>query len=495
MGEGFIRLKKINFIDALVKALLAFVSVTLLVVATFLIVIHQSNSDFKVLFAILIGVASGLLLGFLTFFIFRLSDKRLAERLDRGLGLKEKVQTMYAFRNEEGGLKDLQREDAQALLSKQDVSIGKLFKRWIAFIIAFVVAVAYFSAAMVLFLKEEHVTPPDNIVDDPNENVPPVVEEFEPTDHQKKALEELVAYVEASLLQSDAKVQVVAILRELLDNMDTLGTDTEMRDYVVNVIKQVRGIVNAVNTTFAFRMSSGNSKNDNMKAFSFALYSLDLNMIESEVENLTTALFDGTSRDEIASFKDELGAVLNSEQFKDKGELFELIKGLYNTLADISDHPDYSDANVIRKLKDALTGTLMTGLKQLIPLQKNNEDVKVYVVEELMRIFGITEMDLQERKDEEGSLETEEPEERPEEGDDGGFGLGDTLFGSNDLVIDPTKDPGNDVDSIWVEYGDIIFKNGYDQKLTDLLVNGELSEELKQLLEKYFEILETPGDK
>lgn len=494
MGEGFIRLKKINLIDALVKALLVFVSVTLLVVATFLIVIHQSDSGFKVVYAILIGVASGLLLGLLTFFVFRLSDKRLAERLDRGLGLKEKVQTMYAFREDEGGLKELQREDAQALLSKQSVSVGKLFKRWIAFLVAFVVAVAYFSFAMVLFLKEEPALPPDD-VDKPIEDNKPPVEEFEPTDHQKKALEELIAYVEASKLQSDAKLQVVALLQELLDNMDILGTDTEMRDYVVNVIKQVRGIVNSVNTTFAFRMSSGNSKNDNMKALSFALYSLDLNMIESEVENLATALFDGTSRDEIASFKDELGAVLNSEQFKDKGELFELFKGLYNTLADIADHPDYSDANVIRKLNDALTGALMTGLKQLIPLQKNNEDVKVYVVEELMRIFGITEMDLQERKDEEGSLETEEPEERPEEGDDGGFGLGDTLFGSNDIVIDPTKDPGNDVDSTWVEYGEIIFKNGYDQKVTELIVNSELGEELKQLLEKYFEILETPGDK
>ena len=104
-------------------------------------------------------------------------------------------------------------------------------------------------------------------------------------------------------------------------------------------------------------------------------------------------------------------------------------------------------------------------------------------------------MDLQESKDEEGSLETEEPEGRPEEGDDGGFGLGETLLGSNDLVIDPTKDPGNDVDSIWVEYAEIIFKNGYDQKVTDLILNGELSEELIQLLNKYFDILETPGDK
>lgn len=495
MGEGFVRLKKLNLVDALVKAILVFLSVTLLVVATFLIVIHQSNSDFKALYAILIGVAAGLLLGLLTFFVFHLSDKRLAERLDRGLGLNEKVQTMYAFKNEEGGLKELQREDAQATLDKQAVSIGKLFKGWIVLLAILVVAIAYFSVSMAMYLKEEPVLPPDDEVVEPEEDKPPVIEEFEATDHQRKALEDLIAYVQASKLQADAKEQVVALLQALLDNLDVLGTDTEMRDYVVGVIKDIRGIVNTVNTTFAFRMSSGNSKNENMKAFSYALYSLDLNMIESEVKNLNTALFDGTSRDEIINFKDELGAVLNSEMFKDKGELYELIKGLYNTLSDIADHPDYSDSNVIRKLEDALNITFMTGLKQIIPLQKNNEDVKTYVVEELMRIFGITEMDLQERKDEQGSLETEEPEERPEEGDDGGFGLGDTLFGSNDLVIDPTKDPGNDVDSIWVEYGDIIFKNGYDQKVTDTIINGELSEELTQLLNKYFEILETPGDK
>ena len=495
MGEGFIHLKKINFVDALVKALLAFASVTLLVVATFLIVIYKSESDFKVLYAVFIGLAAGLLLGLLTYFAFRLSDKKLAKRLDIGLNLQEKVQTMYAFKNDEDGLKKLQREDTQAILDKQVVSAGSLIKRWIVFLLALVVSVAYFCVAMTVFNSEEPTLPPDDNVVTPPDPTPPEVEEFEPTDHQKKALEELIAYVQASKLQSDARVQVVELLQELLDKMDTLGTDVEMRDFVVGVIKSVRGIVNSVNTTFAFRMSSANSKNDNMKAFSFALYSLDLNMIEKELELLPSSLFDKTSRDEISAFKDELGAILESEEFKDKGKLFELLKGLYNTLSDIADHPEYSDANVDRKLNDAITDTLLTGLKQIIPHQKNNEDVKTYVVEELMRIFGITEMDLQERKDEEGSLETEEPEGRPEEGDDGGFGLGETLLGSNDLVIDPTKDPGNDVDSIWVEYAEIIFKNGYDQKVTDLILNGELSEELIQLLNKYFDILETPGDK
>ena len=213
MGEGFVRLKKLNLVDALVKAILVFLSVTLLVVATFLIVIHQSNSDFKALYAILIGVAAGLLLGLLTFFVFHLSDKRLAERLDRGLGLNEKVQTMYAFKNEEGGLKELQREDAQATLDKQAVSIGKLFKGWIVLLAILVVAIAYFSVSMAMYLKEEPVLPPDDEVVEPEEDKPPVIEEFEATDHQRKALEDLIAYVQASKLQADAKEQVVALLQ------------------------------------------------------------------------------------------------------------------------------------------------------------------------------------------------------------------------------------------------------------------------------------------
>ena len=74
--------------------------------------------------------------------------------------------------------------------------------------IAFAIALASFIVGMVLFLAEEETLPPDNEVVNPGDGVvPPEEEEFEATDYQKEALRELIAYVEASKLQSVAKVR------------------------------------------------------------------------------------------------------------------------------------------------------------------------------------------------------------------------------------------------------------------------------------------------
>ena len=498
MGEGLLRFKRENLVNALVKAVLVFLSVALLVVATFLLVAWLTDGDVNLVLPIVIGVGAGLLLGALTFYIFFLSERRLVKSLDKRFSSREKIQTMYAFREEEGGLIELQRSEAQMVLySRPTKSFGKLLLGWLGYIIVLVLSVAYLTVSIVLLNTNDSQTNGTNDgTDNGDKEEPPVVEDFEATDYQKKALEALIEYVEASKLQDDAKQAVVTELTLLLVNMDTLGTDTNMRDYVVGVIKNVRGIVNTVNSTFAFHMAAGDSLNENMNNFSLAIYSLDLNAIEAQLDYLRNNLYASGTTDEIESFNDELSAVLSNAAFsKDTSEaLYVIISQLANTMQDILDHPDYSESNINRKLDTALLTTALDGLKQIIPVQKNNEDVKVYVVEELKRIFGITEEDLSDRKDENGTPETEEPEERPELGDDGGFGTGETIFGSNDIVIDPTKDPGSDIDSINVQYGEIIYKNGYTQKITDLIVNGDLSEDLIEILEKYFEILETPSE-
>ncbi|MBQ7226253.1 MAG: hypothetical protein IJX02_06630 [Clostridia bacterium] len=495
MGEGFKRLKKGYLIDALVKSLLVFLSAALLVVATFLIVIRQSEFDIEIYACVLIGIAFGLLLGLTTFLILNPRDKRLAKRLDKKYGLGEKVQTMYAFRNDEGGMKKLQREDTVAILNGKAMEWKEAIKAWAIFISAFLVCLAYFVTSLVLLVTKPEAEKPggdDGEIVTPTPTPPPE-EEFEPTDHQRKALEELIVYVNESKLQDDAKVAVVGELTILLARLDELGTDTQMRDFVVGVIKNVRGIVNTVNTTFAFHVKAGNSKDENLKNLSYALYSLDLNAISAQLEALNTTLYTGGDKISLTSFGSELAAVLESEAFKNKGALYDAFVKLNTVLTDVINN-DYSQANIMRKLNNALMVDALNSFNQIIPQQKTNEEVKTYTVSELMRIFGISAEDVADRKDENGSVETEEPEERPEYGDDGGFGTGDTIFGSNDVVIDPSKDPQGNIDSIYAEYGDIIYKNGYSQKINDMLINGELSDELKEILRKYFEILETPSD-
>lgn len=496
MGEGFKRFKKKYFLSALLKAILSGLSAALLVVATFLLVIKFGKFDFDFVYSLLIGVAVGLLTGLILFFVLHLNDKGVAKKLDKTLGLKEKMQTMYAFREDDDELKVLQRQDAKAIIDSEPVNMKDIFKWLIAFIIVAVISLAYFVTSLVLYLDKEDADTgknPDGTeqVTPPDEEKPEEEDPFEATDHHRIALEALIKEVEKSNLQDDAKTAVIAELTLLLANLDTLGTESQMKDYVIGVIKNVRGIVNTVNSTFAFHMYAKDSGNENVKRLSQALYSLDLNLIETELNGIRTGMFVSGSRDEIEYVKNELGSILQNSSVPKDDMLYTTVEALYNVLAGIGDNPSYSDTFVNSRLDQGFADAL-AGFKELVPQQRNNEEVKIMVVNELMRIFGITEADLEEKKDENGDIETEEPEERPEFGDDGGFGTGETVFGSDDIVIDPEKEPGNNIDSINVKYGEIISR--YDAKITDMINNGEISEELAELLNEYFSILMTPNE-
>ena len=493
MGDGFTRFKKKYFIDALVKSLLVGFALSMLVVAAFLTVITFGGVDFKIVYAVLIGAVAGLLFGTGLFFLLRMNDKRLAKRLDKDLGLNEKIQTMQAFYHEKGEITELQRMDAQRILDNAPTEMSKLFNGWIVFIAVFVLALAFLVTSIV-FTVSRAVDNADPNAGENNEPSDVPKEEFEATDHHKVALEALIKEVQASGLQEDAKQAVIAELTLLLAKLDDLKYANDMREYVIQVIKNVRGIVNTVNTTFKLHMYAGDSNDENMAKLSLALYSLDIATIETALAEIGGGIFSNTdSRDGIESLCDELGAVLKNSGIPETDSLYVALSSLYNTLKTIVDNPSYSNSYVASLISEAFGVTASNNFRALIPQQKTNEEVKTYVVKELMRIFGITEDDMEESKKEDDPPETDEPEDRPEVGDDGGFGTGETLFGSNDIVIDPEADPGADIDSINVQYGTIIGR--YDAKITEMLTSGEISEELATILKQYFAILITPQDK
>jgi len=491
MGEGFGRFRKKYLIDAIVKATLAFFSITLLVVGAFLIVIAKDKMEFDIAYAVLIALASGLLLGIITFFASFPYHKRLAKRLDKDMDLKEKVQTMYAFRDDEGELKALQREDTQAILSSAPLRFTGLFKGWIVYAVAIMVSFAVFTMSLVMWASsmEEPPAPPQSSSGEPDVPNDEPDDEFEVTNHHRIALEALIKEVEKSNMQDDAKELVIAELTLLLAKVDEVKLNSEMKDYVVRVIKNVRSIVNIVNTTYAFHMYAKDSPNESLKKLSLAMFSLNMGAIEAQLTEIRATIYVEDSRVEIENLKDELGAVLKNAGINESDKLYEVTKNLHDDLADIVDHPTYTESGINKLLDTAFNATALNGLKSLIPQQKNNEDVKVYVVDELMRIFDLTEEDLLE-KDNGDDVESEEPEqERPETGD-AGFGEGSTVVGSDDIVIDPELNPGSDIDSIRVKYSEVIGR--YDGKITAMLQEGEISEELAEILRKYFSVLKTP---
>ena len=301
MSEGFNRFKRKYFLEALLKSVLTGVSIALLVIATFLLVIKLGEIDFELLFGVLIGVAVGLLTGLVLFFILHLDDAEVAKRLDKELALKEKVQTMYAFRDDGGILSQLQREDAGNIIDSKPVNMSSLVKRLIPFIVVAVVSLAYCVSAAIVYFGNDSVVidPPASTQSSVQNEDEDTSDPFEATDHHKIALEALIKEVEKSNLQQDAKVAVIAELTILLAKLDEFSTDAQMKEYVIGVIKNVRAIVNTVNTTFAFHMYARENGGESLKKMSTALYSFNLNLIQSELLAVRTSVFESGTREGI----------------------------------------------------------------------------------------------------------------------------------------------------------------------------------------------------
>lgn len=528
MGEGFKRFKRLYLIDTIVKALVTCISVSLLIIATFLIVIDKGVIDFQALSATLIGVGSGLLLGLVVFILSFKRDKRLARLLDEKLGLNEKAQTMFAFREDSGGLKEIQRESTRILLDNTKVKLSSLLKVWLVLALVLILAVSYFVVSLVMYSQEKPIDDGGEkpIEDDtskpeekPNEQ-PSEEEKFEPTDHHKKELEQLIKYVSESALDETAKAAVIKELNDLLGMLDTFGTDSAMKEYVTGVIVSVNQAVNQVNNTYAFYQAAKDLGNKTLEKINRAFYYKDLESLESELDTFYNSLIFASEnelrpKDDIEAIKDEIDALKNAlaTALENSGltsddPLWILMNELvtvFNTILEksksVSNIRSRLDPIINTNIREGFTvevknedgevisQTYYIGLRQLVPTEKTNEDVRSYTITELSRIFGIDLSELGGTNVGGGEDYGEPDTQLPESNNGGSYGDGSTNFPSNDKVINPDSTE-IDIDKIQVEYGEIISK--YMTEIKNKIEKGEYSEELALILNEYFKLLTTP---
>lgn len=521
MGTGFERLKRWYLIDAILKALLVFTSVALLVIATFLIVIDAELLSIKIGYVILIGIGSGLLLGLIVFFVFYSGEKRLAKKLDKRFGLKEKIQTMHEFRQDDGDITELQRANAQEILENTGIKACGLVKVWVCFITVTALVLAYFIASLIIYLHEDPIVPdpdkPPQSGDNPSSGGVgggegdgaggEDDEEYEgPTAHQKKELEELIEYVQESQLQETAKEIIVASLNELLSGLDKHNTVGELSSHVVSVIIVAHNAVDAINTTHKYGAGVSENAPDIVRSFCYGVYKIDAERVSSSIEEIRSSLLyqineeteeeELRKKEELETIKDEIEAVkiafmsvLERSGLAEDTRLYDLT----NTLIDAFDDAlgRKSVAMIALKLVPVLRDTFKPGVLEILPQEKVNEDVKTEVVEELMRIFNITIDDLGDDSDKiTGSKdEVKEPEKEPTESEEGGsHGEGDKNFKSKDKVVNNYKFTEYESEETQVKYGEVIstYVGSLDEGLSD---------ELKALIEEYYKILMSPPEK
>ncbi len=501
MGENFIKFKKRALIIRLLKSILAGISLGLFVFSVLFLLPKLKLLTSRPNLFIIISVTSGLVFAVAMFFLLRLSDKRLARKLDGTFKLDERVQTMLQYRDIDSAMHTLQRSDtndALSAISKKHLGIKTL---WV-YILCFVLSAAALTGAI---LYTPPVEPPPEIPEIPEEA-------FSISELQIAAMEELIQYVTDSEMESPYKESVVLSLETLLEDLKAITTErekneavtasmnyileqTDMSSYALELIvelwnidadgsKRLAEAINYYSWPKADEWDKFSSQLSNFRASFIHADSLGESPEETKMVTetqmvlvrissaISTALMKSEMPSEDALYK-VLERLAQADETKDDGTR---VYGL-SKLSDIIVTNGYS--NTQREL-DATMTALGNEIFRTLEQHKANTETGEYAITRLSEIFDC-ECPAFERPvlREITSNDPTAPGDDESPGTPGGPGIG-TVYGSDDLVLDPYT-------NTYVEYGTILDK--YYALMFGKLQDGNYTDEEKEAMEKYFSIL------
>lgn len=472
MVKEFARLKRYNATRTIVRSAALGLAVCLLS-AGVLLMLDKWNVMTVPLWCYAVGIGAGLLVGAVTFLLLRKGDLRLAERIDREFGLRERVQTMVAFQGEDSDMLRIQREDTEERL-RQVKSVGAKKTAMVLHMVALVLAVAVFAVGLIL--------PAQAVVEPPAPTEPA----YEVTNWQEDAMRELIAYAEKSDMSEDAKAQVVEQLEKLLDDLLRGVTEAQMKPTVISAVSQIYRINDQANSHDAITESLGlmQDRRKNMLNDIFGNVSTNDGKLQVQAEKLRSEFGTEDGILQLINFGGDFEMQLKANGMYDETDplfavAFKLARDMQaigeaykNTLDENGENGDLDTA--LDQFGVALSDMRLAAGPALAQQDINN-DTTVYVVKQLCRIFDIEESELPENPE-----ESTDQDEDDQELTNGGYGSGEMQYAGDDELYDYKN---NDI----VHYGELI--NDYYAAAYEKLVSGKVDENIKQFIQDYYGIL------
>ena len=484
MSVKFKKIKRTQLLRAVVTAVSAGLSAGFLAVGAVLLAWKlgafslSAGAAAGICAGICVGVAT--LIGLPLFFALRPSDEKIARRLDAEHGLNEKIQTMVEYGNREGEMVALQRADAAERLER--LPAKKItFKRIWHYIVFPVLACALFISALVV----------------PGASVPAEgTTVFEFTERQLREMNELIADVERSDFENELKLSVKGELENLIVQLSGSPTEEAMQSCVVSAVteieKQTEAAAAALASGVAVYTASGVSLNEyqyveifanglessveskvkeKMTPFSGALNLPQAEGLAEAIETLRAALETAVLASGVAEGDGLLGAFT---AFIDELErLLQVVEG--GALGDSSLQLQISVA--IDNCGNAITVALSAQIYNCM-MDDYVRGRLADIFELSMSMFPETEHHISfvgSGNDGSGSGSGED-----NNGNGGGAGGGESIYGSDDVIYDPDRED-------YVKYSEVI--GDYYAKMMEQLRDSDLTEEEKQYVYDYFEIL------
>ncbi|MDE5943149.1 MAG: hypothetical protein K2H30_02960 [Clostridia bacterium] len=498
MDENFKKIKKKFLIYSVIKSLICAVSAGLFAVGVILLSLKLAGVPIHFGYYLLIGVCvAGGCFG-AVFPFLRPDDLAVARKLDREYALRERVETMVAYEKDGGDMALLQREDAQLKLGNLPKLKPDFKKLWQYIVIPFI-AVAVFVAALVI---------PDNYPEGEK------VEIHKLTDWQLDSIKEIIANVQDSDINDEAKEKTVAALDGFY-NAGVLGipeyafkalieTTIHTIDEAIvgeqtyySICKQL--VTSELYQDLAFTVYNGaNAFQGVVKYSSYDTARARAATLEADIDYICrTYILDGEESllNHFKAISQEDGLMYYLKEYKDG--LNELLQksgvattdGVYRAFASfVSDIETVtalegrSDAYIYNLLQSGAFKSLADSMPFYLYLQSYNYLMDEYIREKFASVCeysGVLDSVIEELKIPAGEDEPPVEDDPNEGGNNGGLGNGDMVYGSDDIIYDPDKG--------YVSYGEVI--NDYYSRVLGQIIEGSIPEDIASILTNYFDML------
>lgn len=514
MKNNFKKLKSHFLMLAIIKSAICGVAVALIAVSAVFLGFKLSAKILNPVFYVLIALAAFAAVGALTFLILRPTDKSVARVLDKDYDLNERVQTSLEFENDKSVISAMQRDDAEEKLSGLKLKRPSFKKNWHYLALAVLAAAAIIVSAII-----------------PARTVPAeVLPEDRPyvlTEIQRRTILELIDEVNAAELSDELKTGAVAPLSGLLDEnsgLPTAQTVGEMNIMVDDAITVLTGVlegglsyaplsvqmgsagyvyvVRAIrrgaavyadqplisHENFVDFMQKKDDLVDSTVSVNLNQYCEKLTETESGSEaNEETSEADSVAalRTKLAEISNGMATVLDRSEFNEQDKLYAALNSFAGDLNEVSLN---ETANTNKDLKAALQSVIddsAVTIGEALALQTYRLGINRYIDIRLWKAFDMEIKPIPARftdsyeYDENGSLGQDT---NPSEGDnqEGGYGEGESKFGSDDKVFDPYT-------AEYVPYGELMER--YYAIAQEYLNTDNLTEEQKVAVREYFQVL------
>ena len=468
MGKEFKRLKRYYAGWTLFRSLAVSLSLVLLSAGGVLLAskLHLFEAT-MIHYALCAAVGAGV--GVLYWLLQSKSDQRLAETIDAEHQLHERVQTMVEYKDGDTAMLQVQREDAEQHL-KSVRAFGQKKLTLAAHFVLVLVAFAVFAAGVIM--------PVQAIVEPPVPTEPP----YEVTEWQKSAVAELIKHVQKSDMAQVVKDPTVEQLQELMAALDTKMTVSVLRGRVITVMENVYANTDAVNSNDdIYDNIHQHLSHSQAGMLAYALGALKNADRDSQIETIRAALEKEEGLATAAALADGLDKALANSAFDKDDPLYAAVATLSAKMRQVSISVGQADLLTARNTLGAAFGELKVSVNAALEQQELTKEECVYVVDTLCTIFGIAGTERPMDPDGEMYLQREDDDYVPGQG---GYGTGDLQVAGDDEIYDYREHK-------FTAYGQLLSEYYYKQALQEM---ENMSEEVRQIVEKYFNELYTGNE-